>query len=88
MNKNYYYILGINTNASSDEIKKAYRKLSYKFHPDKNDGDKFYEERFREIHEAYETLIDDKKRRFYDLNNIKEEPKNEFFYKNFEEEIK
>ena len=88
MNKNYYYILGINTNVSSDEIKKAYRKLSYKFHPDKNDGDKFYEERFREIHEAYETLIDDKKRRFYDLNNIKEEPKNEFFYKNFEEEIK
>ncbi len=88
MNKNYYYILGIKPNASSDEIKKAYRKLSHKFHPDKNDGDKFFEERFKEIQKAHETLINDEKRRFYNLNNIKEEGKNEPFYKNFEEEIK
>lgn len=88
MNTNYYYILGINSNASSDEIKKAYRKLSHKFHPDKNDGDKFFEERFKEIQEAYETLIDEKKRRFYDINNIKDEAANDTFYKNFEEEIK
>jgi len=64
--KDYYYILGLSQNASSDEIKKAYRKLSIKFHPDKNDGDKFFEERFKDINEAYETLIDDAKRKIYD----------------------
>jgi curved DNA-binding protein CbpA len=64
--KDYYYILGITPNASKDEIKKAYRKLSTKFHPDKNDGDKFFEERFKDINEAYETLIDDAKRKMYD----------------------
>ncbi|HEV8508442.1 MAG TPA: DnaJ domain-containing protein [Chitinophagaceae bacterium] len=64
--KDYYYILGIARSASQDEIKKAYRKLSIKFHPDKNDGDKFFEERFRDINEAYETLVDDAKRKIYD----------------------
>lgn len=64
--KDYYYILGISRNASNDEVKKAYRKLSIKFHPDKNDGDKFFEERFKDINEAYETLIDDAKRKIYD----------------------
>jgi len=64
--KDYYYILGIARNASQDEIKKAYRKLSTKFHPDKNDGDKFFEERFKDINEAYETLVDDTKRKIYD----------------------
>jgi len=54
--KDYYYILGIARDASQDEIKKAYRKLSTKFHPDKNDGDKFFAERFKDINEAYETL--------------------------------
>lgn len=88
MTKNYYYILGINSNASSEEIKKAFRKLSHKFHPDKNDGDKFFEERFKEIQEAYETLIDDEKRRLYDISNIRDKAANEPFYVNFEEEIK
>ena len=64
--KDYYYILGLARNASQDEIKKAYRKLSVKFHPDKNDGDKFFEERFKDINEAYETLVDAAKRKIYD----------------------
>jgi len=64
--KDYYYILGLNKNASKDEIKMAYRKLSVKFHPDKNSGDKFFEERFKDIQEAYETLEDDAKRKIYD----------------------
>lgn len=64
--KDYYYILGVARNASQDEIKKAYRKLSIKFHPDKNDGDKFFEERFKDINEAYETLVDAAKRKIYD----------------------
>ena len=64
--KDYYYILGIARNASQEEIKKAYRKLSTKFHPDKNDGDKFFEERFKDINEAYETLVDNTKRKIYD----------------------
>ncbi|MES1197838.1 MAG: DnaJ domain-containing protein [Chitinophagaceae bacterium] len=64
--KDYYYILGLNKNASKDEIKTAYRKLSVKFHPDKNNGDKFFEERFKDIQEAYETLEDDAKRKIYD----------------------
>jgi len=66
--KDYYYILGIARNASQDEIKKAYRKLSTKFHPDKNDGDKFFEERFKDINEAYETLVDDTRRKIYDAH--------------------
>jgi|SRR5690606_30115597 len=63
--KDYYYILGLKKEASTDEIKKAYRKLSLKFHPDKNDGDDFFNERFKEIQEAYETLADPKKRNTY-----------------------
>jgi curved DNA-binding protein CbpA len=68
--KDYYYILGVDKNATIEEIKKAYRKLSLKFHPDKNNGDKFFEERFREVNEAYETLNDVNKRRLYDLNSV------------------
>jgi hypothetical protein len=55
--KDYYYILGVNQNASTKEIKDAYRKLSKKFHPDVNDGDIFFERRFKEIQEAYEYLM-------------------------------
>jgi curved DNA-binding protein CbpA len=56
MKKDYYYILGIEKGASVDEIKQAYRKLSKKFHPDLNSGDKYFEERFKDIQEAYEYL--------------------------------
>jgi|GEM_PF-3493277 len=65
--KNYYGILGVTNNASTTEIKDAYRKLSKKFHPDKNEGDKFFEEMFKSIQEAYSTLSDEQKRRDYDI---------------------
>jgi curved DNA-binding protein len=64
--KDYYKILGVSKNASQDEIKKAYRKLALKYHPDKTSGDKKSEERFKEIGEAYEVLKDSEKRKKYD----------------------
>ncbi len=63
--KDYYYILGVSKEATIDDIKKAYRKLSMKFHPDQNNGDKFFEERFKDIKEAYETLTDTSQREKY-----------------------
>jgi DnaJ-class molecular chaperone len=66
--KNYYQTLGINRYASNNDIKKAYRKLAQKFHPDKNDGDKFFEERFKEIQEVYEILSDLYEKGKYDSN--------------------
>lgn len=62
----YYSTLGISKGASQDEIKKAYRKLALKYHPDKNPGDKEAEKSFKKISEAYEVLSDDQKRRMYD----------------------
>jgi molecular chaperone DnaJ len=62
----YYDLLGINRTASADEIKKSYRKLAMKFHPDRNQGDKEAERKFKEINEAYEVLKDDQKRAAYD----------------------
>lgn len=64
--KDYYKILGVEKNASIDEIKKAYRKLAVKYHPDKNKGDKTAEDRFKEINEANEVLSDPEKRKKYD----------------------
>lgn len=66
--KDYYYFLGISPDASEEDIKKAYRKLSLKYHPDKNENDDFFAGRFREIQEAYEILSDPGKRRTYDQN--------------------
>lgn len=66
--KDYYYFLGVKPNASEEDIRKAYRKLSLKYHPDKNGDDEFFAERFREVQEAYETLIDPEKRRIFDGN--------------------
>jgi len=64
--RDYYEVLGINKSASADEIKKAYRKMAVKFHPDKNPGDKQAEERFKELGQAYEALSDPQKRAAYD----------------------
>jgi curved DNA-binding protein len=64
--KDYYAILGLNKTASSEEIKKAYRKLARKYHPDLNPGDKTAEAKFKEINEANEVLSDPDKRRQYD----------------------
>ena len=68
---NFYEILNIKYDANEDDIKKTYRKLAIKYHPDKNNGDKKSEENFREITEAYEILKDFSKRKIYDrINNI------------------
>ncbi|MRM83706.1 J domain-containing protein [Riemerella anatipestifer] len=64
--KNYYYFLGISEEATSEDIKKAYRKLSLKYHPDKNENDSFFVERFREVQEAYEVLINSSSRSLHD----------------------
>ena len=60
--KNYYEILGIERNATPDEIKAAYRKLAMKYHPDRNQGSEEAAEKFKEINEANETLSDTEKR--------------------------
>jgi len=64
--RDYYDVLGVNRNASEDELKSAYRKLALKFHPDRNPGDKAAEENFKEAAEAYEVLRDREKRGIYD----------------------
>jgi len=64
--KDYYEILGLGKEASAKEIKKAYKKLAVKYHPDKNQGDATAEEKFKEINEAYEVLGDAEKRKKYD----------------------
>ncbi len=64
--RDYYEVLGVSKNASDDEIKKAYRKLAVKYHPDKNPGDKEAEAKFKEINEAHDVLSDKQKRARYD----------------------
>jgi curved DNA-binding protein len=64
--KDYYQTLGVGRQASTDEIRKAYRKLAMQYHPDRNPGDKAAEERFKEINEAYQVLSDSDKRSRYD----------------------
>jgi len=65
--RDYYDVLGVERNASEDDLKKAYRKLALKYHPDRNSGDKKSEERFKEANEAYGVLSDAEKRKAYDM---------------------
>lgn len=64
--KDYYKILGVERNASADEIKKAYKKVAIKWHPDRNPGSKEAEEKFKQAAEAYDVLRDPDKRARYD----------------------
>jgi len=64
--RDYYEVLGVSRNASTDDVKKAYRKLAMQYHPDRNPGDKSAEEKFKEVGEAYAILSDDQKRARYD----------------------
>lgn len=64
--KDYYKILGVNKDAKADDIKKAYRKLARKYHPDVNPNDKVAEDKFKEVQEAYDILSDEKKRKTFD----------------------
>lgn len=66
--KNYYIVLGIQQNATLEDIKKAYRKLAFRYHPDQNRGGLHGEERFKEIKEAYETLIQPQERKKHDAD--------------------
>lgn len=66
MSKNYYDILGISKTASTDDIKKAYKKLAMKYHPDRNKDDASAEKKFKEINEAYQVLGDVEKKKQYD----------------------
>ena len=63
--RDYYDILGVNKSSSKEDIKKAYRKLALKYHPDKNKGNKASEEKFKEASEAYHVLSDEKRKANY-----------------------
>src|SRR5471032_2736605 len=64
--RDYYEVLSVERNASGEEIKRSYRKLAVKFHPDKNPDDAHAEEKFKELGEAYDVLMDEQKRAAYD----------------------
>ena len=64
--RDYYEVLGVDRSASSEELKKAYRKVAMKYHPDRNPGDEEAEEKFKEASEAFEVLSDQGKRQRYD----------------------
>lgn len=85
--RDYYEVLGVKKGASIEELKKAYRKLAVKYHPDKNPGDKQAEDRFKEINEAYAVLSDPKKKEQFDQfgsNNFHQKFSQEDIFKGFD----
>lgn len=83
----YYEILGVSRQAGQEQIKKAYRRLAIKYHPDRNSGDKASEEKFKEINEAYAVLSDPEKRRQYDLfghTGFQQQYSQEDIFRNFD----
>src|ERR1700686_999696 len=68
--QDFYEVLGVSRDAKADEIRKSYRKLARKYHPDLNPGDKAAEERFKKVQEAYDVLSDAKKRQVYDQHGF------------------
>ena len=72
--RDYYSVLGVGKNATDEEIKKAYRKMAMKYHPDRNPGDKQAEDKFKEVGEAYDVLGDRSKRDAYDRYGHAAEP--------------
>lgn len=91
MSSNYYDILGVDKKCSKDDIKKKYRSLAMKYHPDKNPGDKSAEDQFKKITEAYEVLSDENRRKQYDMfgtdrlkNSRRSDPRD--FYSHFQDD--
>ena len=86
-NEDYYKVLGVNRQASPEEIKKAYRRLAIQYHPDKNKDDKAAEEKFKQINEAYAVLSDPEKRKNYDMfghAGFRQQYSQEDIFKNFD----
>lgn len=86
---NYYEVLGVSENADISEIKKKYRKLAMKYHPDRNSGDENATKKFREVTEAYEVLGDEKKREEYDCKrkNVQSQRRNKNKNENVKDEF-
>lgn len=85
--KNYYQVIGVSNYSSSEAIKKAYRKLSLKFHPDLNQGDEFYENMTKNINEAYNILSNSERKKQYD-EILSRNLLGEFSYIEFENKFK
>lgn len=83
MNKNHYQVLGVSQNASQGDIKKAYRSLSFQYHPDKTNGDKDKEEIYKKINEAYDVLQDTSRRQQYDFEIMMMGNPNDFIHHEF-----
>ena len=84
----YYELLGISRSASADDVRSAYRKLAFQYHPDRNQGDKEAERKFKEISEAYDVLSDDHKRKLYDQfghEGLRGTPQRDFRTASFED---